>query len=176
MVKSCGFHQPSRLYTVVLDKSTVDKQRRLQMYLEGSCPFLDWSRSRVDCVYVDLEGDFCLRSGESLQLICLSLSFVFKKPSLKNLVGPLRLTMSEVSNDLNNLVRTLRWAIYLPSSLFTHSRHLNYAVKRICLANHQWNVNLFHTEDAISNVCNYKTWKFSSLTVLCCQERLYLLV
>lgn len=44
-------------------------------------------------------------------VLCLSLcpsSFVSVSCSLKNIIGPLRLNMSDVSTDLNNLVRTFR--------------------------------------------------------------------
>ena len=43
-----------------------------------------------------------------LRLSLCPSSFVSASCSLKNIIGPLRLNMSDVSTDLNNLVRTFR--------------------------------------------------------------------
>lgn len=50
----------------------------------------------------------CVTSHNWMFLSCVPLSLISAWCSLRNLVGPLRLNMSDISTDLNNLVRTFK--------------------------------------------------------------------
>lgn len=99
--------------------------------------------------------------------ICLFVRhcFVSMPCSLKNIVGPLRLTMTDVSADLNNLVRTFR-SVQHKHTLLCGSA---------CIRSHSLILLVIAYSDFIHNnywdVYIYREWIFLDLFIFWCRDR-----
>lgn len=84
----------------------LEKTMLLQAFINSSSKlFPSVTRRLVTLVTINTFSPFFTRVASSSTFLCIIL---FVPRSLRNLVGPLHLTMNDISSDLNNLVRTFR--------------------------------------------------------------------